>query len=166
LPLDLTDPDHAKAGKPEVFLRTPADEMLPRFSPDGHWIAYRSNESGNFEIYVRPFPVASGGRWQISAGGGLYAFWSHNGRELFYETMDNRIMVVDYMTSGDSFVPGKRRLWSERQLFYAGSPHLDLAPDGKRFAVLTLPETAPGEKGSVHVTVLLNFFDELKRRIP
>jgi serine/threonine-protein kinase len=166
LPLDITDPDHPKSGKPEQFLRTPADERRPKFSPDGHWIAYESNESGSNEIYVRPFPAGGGSRWQISTGGGLYAFWSNNGRELFYETADYRIMVVDYTVDGTSFVPGKRRLWSDRQLFYAGSVNLDLAPDGKRFAVLTLPETAPGEKGSVHVVFLENFFDELRRRLP
>jgi serine/threonine-protein kinase len=75
-------------------------------------------------------------------------------------------MVVDYSIEGGSFVAGKPRLWSEKQLFYAGSSNLDLAPDGKRFAVLALPETQPGEKGTVHVTMLFNFFDELKRRIP
>ena len=166
LPLDLSDPDHPKAGKPEPFLRTPADESLPRFSPDGHWIVYRSNESGSNEIWVRPFPDASRGKWQVSTGGGLYAFWSNNGRELFYETADNRIMVVDYTINGATFVRGKPRPWSDRQLFYPGTSNLDLAPDGKRFAVLALPETPPGEKGTVHVTMLLNFFDELKRRIP
>ena len=115
---------------------------------------------------MRAFPAASGGRWQISAGGGLYPFWSSNGRELFYETADYRIMVIDYSVDGATFVPGKPRLWSDKQLFFAGKMNLDLAPDGKRFAVLALPETAPGEKGSVHVTMLLNFFDELRRRIP
>jgi serine/threonine-protein kinase len=166
LPLDLTDADHPKPGKPEPFLRTSSDEMLQRFSPDGRWIAYRSNESGTNEIYVRPFPNASGGRWQVSSGGGLFPFWSKNGRELFYETADNRIMVVDYSVDRGSFVAGKPRLWSDKQLFYIGTSNLDLAPDGKRFAVLALPDTPPGEKGSVHVTMLLNFFDELKRRIP
>ena len=73
---------------------------------------------------------------------------------------------MDYTVEGGSFVPGKRRLWSDKQIFYPGTGNFDLAPDGKRFAVFTLPETAPGEKGSVHVTMLLNFFDELKRRIP
>jgi serine/threonine-protein kinase len=166
LPLDLTDPDRPKPGKPEPFLRTPNDEVSPRFSPDGRWIAYRSNESGNNEIYVRPFPAASGGKWQISAGGGLYAAWSSNGHELFYETADFRIMVVDYKVEGASFVPGKSRLWSDKQLFYTGSSNLDLAPDGKRFVVLAQPEDAGSEKGSVHVVMLENFFDELKRRIP
>jgi Tol biopolymer transport system component len=167
LPLDLSDPDHPKPGTPEPFLRTPADENVPRFSPDGHWIAYRSNESGSNEIYVRPFPDASRGRWQVSTGGGLYAFWSNNGRELFYETADNRIMVVDYSADGGTFVlKGKPRLWSDRQLFYPGTSNLDLAPDGKRFAVLALPETTPGDKGSVHVVFFENFFDELRRRLP
>ena len=167
LSLDLTDPDHPKPGKPELFLRTPASETNPRFSPDGRWIAYRSNESGNPEIYVRPFPAGSGGKWQISSGGGLFALWSNNGRELFYETSDHRIMVVNYTMNGESFIPGKPRLWSEKQLFNpAVLSNLDLAPDGKRFAVLTEPDTAGGEKGSVHVTMLLNFFDDLRRRVP
>jgi serine/threonine-protein kinase len=164
--LDTSDPDHPKAGKPEPFMHTPSDELVPRFSPDGRWIAYRSNESGTNEIYVRSFPVGRGGKWQISAGGGLYGIWSNNGRELFYETPDNHIMVVDYTVNGDSFVPGKPRLWSEKQILYAGSSNLALAPDGKRFAVFPLPQGAGSDKGSVHVTFLLNFLDELRRQIP
>jgi serine/threonine-protein kinase len=165
LPLDLSDPDHPKPGKLEPFLRTPNDELVPRFSPDGRWIAYRSNESGSNEIYVKPFPAGMG-RWQISIGGGSYPFWSNNGRELFYETADNRIMTMNYSVDGGSFVPGKPRMWSDKQLFYTGSSNLDLAPDGRRFAVLALPETPPGEEGTVHVTMLFNFFDYLKRIIP
>jgi len=166
LPLDTSDPVHPKAGKPEPFLGTPSDELVPMFSPDGRWIAYRSNESGTNEIYVRPFPAGRGGKWQISTGGGLYGIWSNNGRELFYETADNRIMVVDYTVDGASFVPGKPRLWSDKQLFYTGTSNLDLGPDGKRFAVFPMPEAAGPEKGTVHVTFLLNFLDELRRRIP
>jgi serine/threonine-protein kinase len=166
LSLDLTDPDHPKPGTSEPFLRTPNDEVIPQFSPDGRWIAYRSNESGRNEIYVRPFPNAGGGRWAISSGGGLYAFWSKKSHELFYETADNRIMVVDYSVNGGSFVPGKPRLWSDKQLFFTGNVNLDLASDGKRFAVLALQDSPPGEKGTVHVTMLFNFFDYLKRIIP
>jgi predicted Ser/Thr protein kinase len=166
LPLDLTDPDHPKPGKPELFLRTTAEENLPVFSPDGRWIAYRSDESGRIEIYVRPFPATRDGKWQISTGGALYALWSKNGQELFYETADDRIMVMDYTVNGDSFQPGRPRLWSDKQLFYPGVSNLDLAPDGRRFVVFTAPEKAPDQKGSVHVAMLENFFDEVKRRIP
>ena len=166
LPLDTSDPDHPKPGRPEPFLATPSDEMAPMFSPDGRWIAYRSNESGTNEIYVRPFPSGRGGKWQISTGGGLYGIWSGNGKELFYETADNRIMVVDYTVNGDSFVPGKPRLWSEKQIYFTGTSNLALAPDGKRFAVFPMPDATGPEKGTVHVTFLLNFLDELRRRIP
>jgi hypothetical protein len=75
-------------------------------------------------------------------------------------------MVVDYKTTGDSFLPGKPRLWCDRRIFTPGVAHFDLAPDGKRFAVLAPPENAGPEKGSVQVVFLLNFFDELRRKIP
>jgi Tol biopolymer transport system component len=165
LPLDTTDPDHPKAGKPEAFLRTPANELFPRFSPDGRWIAYRSDESGTREIYVRPFPAGGRAKWRISTSGAWFAFWSNHSRELFYETADNRIMVMDYKVSGDSFQPGKWRLWSGNQIFNPGLSTLDLAPDGKRFAVLALRETTSGGNGSVRAILIENFFDELRRRI-
>jgi len=165
-PLDLSDPDRPQPGKPESAWDAKRDDYLPRFSPDGRWIAYRSNESGINEIYVRPFPASRGGKWQISSGGGMYALWATNGRELFYETGDNRIMAVDYKVEGDSFLSGKPYAWYDQPVFYDGTSNLDLAPDGKRFVALALPETAAGEKGTVRVTVLLNFLDELKRRIP
>jgi Tol biopolymer transport system component len=162
--LDTSDPDHPKAGKPERFLAAPGDS--PMFSPDGRRIAYGSNESGTYEIYVRPFPDWHGGKWQISTEPGSYDFWSNNGRELFYETLDHRIMVVDYTVKGDSFLPGKPRVWSETQIFSPGFGNLALAPDGKRFAVFPMPEGAGLDKGSVHVTFLQNFLDELRRQIP
>jgi len=165
LPLDTSDPEHPKAGKPELFLRTPFAENEPMFSPDGRWIAYRSTESGNNEIYVRPFPPGAG-KWLISTGDGLHAVWSINGRELFYETLDNRIMVVDYGVNSDSFLPGKPRLWSDKQIYNGGVTNWALAPDGKRFAVFLPPEVTSGEQRTLHMTFLLNFFDELRRRMP
>jgi serine/threonine-protein kinase len=172
LPLDVSDPEHPKPGKPELFLRTPFNEQEPAFSPDGRWVAHTSNESGRNEVYVRPFPggaPSGSGKWQISTGGGHYPVWSRNSRELFYETRtpDNRIMVSTYTVKGDSFAADKPRPWSNTQIREpAGELNLDLAPDGKRFAVFPRPEPAGEPKGSVHVTVLLNFFDELRRRVP
>lgn len=165
MPLDLSDADRPKTGKPEMAWTSRGDDYLPRFSPDGHWIAYRSNKSGVNEIYIRPFPASRGGEVQLSSGGGMYGLWSGDGREVLYETPDTRVMAVNFTVEGDSFVAGKARLWSDRPLFYDGTSNIDLAPDGKRLVVLAPPETAPGEKGTVHFTMLLNFLDELGRRM-
>jgi Tol biopolymer transport system component len=159
-----------------VNLRAPckvSGEYEPDFSPDGRWIAYMSNESGRYEVYVRPFSgqVSSGSsKWQISTGGGFHPLWSRKGRELFYETLrpDNWIMSTTFTAKADSFAADKPRLWSNAQIV---APNLlawmaDLAPDGKRFAVIRNEEPTGEQKGSAHVTVLLNFFDELRRRVP
>ena len=167
LPLDLSDPEHPKAGKPELFLRTMSEEFEPAFSPDGLWIAYRSAPTGISEVYVQPFP-GPGGKWLISTGGGRHPVWSRNGRELFYQAPDYRIMVATYSAKGDSFATDKARAWAETQILEPNTLawNLDLAPDGKRFVVALKPEATGGRKGSVHVTVLQNFFDELRRRVP
>ena len=169
LPLDLADPEHPKPGKPEKFWASPQADVFPMFSPDGHWIAYISTEPGQPEIFVRPFP-GPGGVWQVSVGGGAYPFWSRDGKQLFYRgaAAGNRIFVVDYTAKGDTFAAGKPRQWSETQTRTAGGNALvpmDLAPDGKHFAIFPMPQ-AEDEKGSVHVTFLFNFFDELRRRMP
>jgi serine/threonine-protein kinase len=165
--LDLSDPEHPKAGKPEPFLRTPFNERDPAFSPDGRWIAYTSTESGIEELYVRPFP-GPGGKWQISTGGAEYPKWSRSARALFYESLsDDRIMVADYTATADSFSASKPRVAASAPMIdAAGVPNWDLAADGKRFVVFPAPDPAAGDRGSVHVTFLLNFFDELRRRIP
>jgi Tol biopolymer transport system component/predicted Ser/Thr protein kinase len=168
LPLDLSDPEHPKAGKPEQFLATPAPESEPAFSPDGHWIAYRSQEAGGSEIQVRPFP-GPGAKYLVSTAPAVHPIWSGNGRELFFENpTDNRIWVATYTAKGDTFFPDRPKVWYEGQIFEPNIQHwnLDLAPDGKRFAVFPGPDAGDGRTGSVHVTVLLNFFDELTRRVP
>src|SRR5262249_20359711 len=130
-----------RAGKPEIFLQTSSDERSPSFSPDGHWLADVFKESGNFQVYVRSFPD-KGGRWLISIDGGAYPMWSRNGRELFFESLDNRIMVAGYTVQGDSFVSDKPRLWSEKALVNTIniSKNVDLAPDGKRVVALMQAE--------------------------
>jgi Tol biopolymer transport system component len=166
LALDVGDPDHPKPSKPELFLRTPSNESYPAFSPDGRWIAYQSPESGTAEVWVRPFP-GPGGKWQISNAGGQLPVWSRNGRELFFQSPDSRIMVVDYTAKGDSFIQGEPRLWSKQQLQYSGgNPNYDLAPNGKQFAVFPKVNIPAEENGAVHIAFLLNFFDELRRRAP
>ncbi len=153
-----------KPGKPTVFLRTRFLEGRPAFSPDGRWIAYNSDESGRHEVYVRPFP-GPGGKWQISTTGGTFPTWSENGREIFYRTFDSRIMVVTYSVQGDSFRAGKPRLWSEGQFTDRGNArNFGLHPDGKRFAVLKATEGTE-EVALDHLTLVTNWFDEVRRRV-
>ena len=155
-----------RAGKPQVFLQTPANELYPAFSPDGRWIAYRSTESGNSEIYVRAFPD-NGGKWLISNSGGVVPVWSRNTAELFYRTPEQQIMVVPYATKEDSFLAGKPRLWSEKRLAQtANSQNFDITPDGKRFAVLMPVTTQEDQRAQTHLIFLMNFFDEILRKVP
>jgi serine/threonine protein kinase/Tol biopolymer transport system component len=153
-----------KAGKPEQFIKSSFSDRYPRFSPDGRWLAYQSNESGKDEVYVRTFsPLLSGkgGKWQVSNNGGSMPHWSRTGHELIYQ-LGNQIMAASYTVKGDTFVADRPRVWIAK----LGGTDWDLAPDGKRVAVLTPegPEDAPQEQH--HVVFLENFVDELQRRVP
>jgi hypothetical protein len=95
--------------------------------------------------------------------------WSRSGRELFFESMDNRIMVAGYTVQGDSFAPEKPRLWSEKLLASGvtfSNRNVDLAPNGKRVVALIPAEGAEVQQSQHHVIFLQNFFDELRRRAP
>jgi Tol biopolymer transport system component len=164
--LDLSDPDRPKTGRPEPFLNTRFNELEPVFSPDGRWLTYRSNESGRFEVYVRPSDRSKLGKWQISDGEVRHPRWSPAGGQLFWETPDSYIMVADYSVKGDSFIAGKPRRWSPVQVLApSGEYNMDLSADGRQIVVF--PRQEPKESlGSVHVTFLLNFFDELRRKVP
>jgi serine/threonine-protein kinase len=168
LPLDTTDPDRPKPGKPEAIPASRGGQFEPAFSPDGRWLAYASDESNQYQVYVRPYPADAGsGKWQISTDTARFPIWSRNGKELFFESADGHIMVVEYTVKGETFTPGKPRRWSETAtLVTPGVPNYDLAPDGKRFVAFTEPDAGNAAKTSVHVTFLVNFFDELKRRLP
>ena len=171
LPLDIADPDHPKAGTPEPFLQTAGAEIEPAFSPDGRWIAYASDEDGPSEIYVRPYRPggsASSGKWRISTGGGRNPIWSRDGRQLFFLAGDDRLMVVDCASQGDSFERANPRRWSDRRfvdLIQAPMRTVDLAPDGKHIASVEYGG-ASSPQGPLQITFLMNFFDELKRRAP
>ena len=151
--------------EPKPFLNSPFNEVDAAFSPDGRWLAYSSDESGNYEVYVRPFP-GPGGKWQISTGGGLLPRWSRSSKEFFYRTTDSKIMVATYTASGDSFHADKPQPWSPGQFTGRGpTSNFDVHPDGKRFAVLKAPAT--GETSPVNkVSFVFNFFDELRRIAP
>jgi len=155
-----------RASSPELFLEMSSPQPHPAFSPDGRWLAYADTESGSYEVYVRAFPD-KGTRRLVSNGGGMMPVWSRNGRELFYRTDDNRIRVTTYAVKEDMFVADKPRVWSDARLANTGlTPNFDLAPDGKRFAVLLPAERPEPPEAQSHVTLITNFFDELRRIAP
>jgi WD40 repeat protein/predicted Ser/Thr protein kinase len=166
LPIDLSDPERPKPGKAEPFLTEPSVvEVDPVFSPDGRFLAYASSESGTEEVFVRPFP-GPGGKWKISTAGGKFPAFAKATRELYFLGGNDRIMVVNYSIVGDSFSAGKPRVWSPVQIRRTGViQSFDVSADGARAVIF--PSAAPQEgQGSLHATFLLNFFDEVRRRIP
>jgi Tol biopolymer transport system component len=146
---------------PRPFLRTPFNERAARFSPDGRWLAYVSNESGRDEIYVQPFP-GPGGKWQISASGGTEPVWSRDGRELFYRNAE-RMMAANIL-SGETFSAENPRLLFEGRFVPTrrGDAAYDVSPDGQRFLMVKrVQESIPTQ-----LNIVLNWFEELKRRVP
>ncbi len=154
-----------RAGAPEPFIRTPADERHPAFSPDGRWIAFESNESGIAQVYVVSYPDKMR-RVQISSDGGAFPTWSRAHKELFFRSAGQHIMVAGYETKGRSFTPGKPRVWSDAPLAERplSSRNFSMSADGTRAAVL-MPEQSAQPAPANRVVFVLNFFDELRRRI-
>ena len=155
-----------RAGRPEPFLQTKAVETYPAFSPDGRWIAYTSNQTGSFEVYVRAFPD-TGKVVQVSSGGGRVVRWSRKGNQLFYATDDQRVLIVPYEVKNGIFESGRPRPWLTQRLADTGVlANFDVAPDGSRILAL-MPVSDPGrEQAANHVTFLVNFFDEVRRHVP
>jgi Tol biopolymer transport system component len=143
------------ASKPIPYLRTPYDESGAAFSPDGKWMAYTSNESGQNQVYVQSVPV-SGAKWQISTTGGTDAHWRNDGKELFYVSADGKLMYVP-IKLGSSVEPG-----TPQALFsYAGTTAYAPSRDGQRFLV-NVP--AGGEAATVPpLTVITNWQAELRK---
>ena len=151
-----------KDRKPRLFDDSPLYETAPRFSPDGHWIAYASNESGRYEIYVRPYP-GPGGKWQVSTEGGTEPVWNPKGRELFYRE-GQKMMAADY-NAQPAFSAGKPKMLFEGPYVPTplSIPDYDVSSDGQRFLMLKAAEQAPA---TAQINVVLNWPEELKKKVP
>lgn len=159
------DSGEPKAGEPEMFLQVKTGTPLPAFSPDGKWLAYTDAESGSNQVYVRAYPDR-GAKWQVSSDGGFAPLWSRTRSELLYQGDGGRLMAASYTIRDGSFVPEKPRLWTTRRLATVGfSQSFDLAPDGEHVVGLIPADTPESRETLRHVGVLLNFPDELRRRI-
>ena len=164
LPIDLRDPEHPRPGAPQPFLSEPYVEVDPAFSPDGKFLAYSSNEAGEEDIYVRPFP-GPGGKWKISSGGGKFPVFARATHELFYMGADNRIWSVSYAIQDGAFSAAKPHVWSTLKVFRDGvRQNFDMSPDGTHAVVFPAAESEQ-QSGSLHATFMFNFVDEVRRRV-
>ena len=144
---------------PRAVVNTPAFEGGAQFSPDGHWMAYASDESGQMQVYVRPYPGPDR-RWPVSTQGGTQPLWSRNGREIFYR-VGNKMMVVDASAGVDRALSQPRTLFEQPYVFQNISvANYDVSPDGERFLMIK------DEAGSGRLNVVLNWTEELKRLTP
>ena len=159
----------------QPLIATAAVETLPGVSPDGRWIAYQSNESGRWAIYVRPFPNVDEGKWQVSPGTGFSPVWSPDGRELFYVAAgpNGRAMIAVGYVSDPTFTPSRpERLFALPSGIEIGSPsrQWDVAPDGERFVMLRETDEDPAGSdprlGAAELTYVGNWFTELVERVP
>lgn len=142
--------------RPLVIANSPANEDGGQFSPDGHWVAYTSNESGLSQIYVVPFPPnPAGGKWMVSRGGGVQPRWRRDGKELFYISPDWKMMAVDVSTR-PTFQAGTPRTLFDTDMvdtgIRTGPFSWDIAPDGKRFLIVSLDSATPAS-----LNVILNW---------
>jgi dipeptidyl aminopeptidase/acylaminoacyl peptidase len=136
--------------KPFPFLQTEAQENWAAFSPDGRWVAYSSNESGQVEVYVAAFPpVASGRTWRVSKGGGSQARWRRDGKELYFISSDRMIMAAAVNTNGSTIDVRAAQPLFEARFPYPAFHAFDVAADGQRFLVTTLV-TPPGSPVIAH----------------
>jgi serine/threonine-protein kinase len=148
----------AAEGKPRPWLKTSASENQPELSPDGRWMAYASNVSGRFEVYVQPFPGPEGSRYQVSLAGGQSPRWSRDGRELFFVTDARpRRLLASVIHSSPAFTAEKPREVLPAAIdLPVGSTGYDVSPDGRRFLVLRDVETP--DRAVTSLQVVLNGF--------
>jgi Tol biopolymer transport system component len=147
------------------ILAGPAVEVQPALSPDGRWLAYASNETLGFEVYVEAFPNL-GRKQPISTDGGAEPIWSKDGRELFYRN-GNKMMAVTIAEKGDTLEPGRPTLLFEARFAVSdvsgGDAWYDVSHDGTRFLMLKTDDAA---NGALTIVVVENWVNELKQLVP
>jgi len=151
------------------LVQTPFSEQNGIISPDGRWLAYEANDSGQSEVYVRPFPDVSSGHWQVSTGGGTRPLWARNGQELFYVSPAGALMRGG-VERGPSWAATTPTLLIKEGYVtvtggFAGRTY-DISPDGQRF--LMIKEGGGAEQAATPITLVVvqHFDEELKRLVP
>jgi hypothetical protein len=154
----------------EPLLETPFEERNGVPSPDGHWLVYESNNSGRFEIYVRPFPHVGDGQWQVSNGGGSRPLWARNGRELFYVAPDGALMTVPVLSRGTTWGAGTAVPVIEGRYYMSTTTYMsrqyDISPDGQRFLMIKDSSGPDQPAAPPSLIVVQHWVEELKRLVP
>jgi serine/threonine-protein kinase len=161
-----TDPSAAlgtPARQTEPLLQTTSTEDNGEISPDGHWLAYQSNESGRNEISVRPFPTVDAGHWTISTTGGTRPVWARSGTELFYLDGAGAMTRVPIQTAPTFSAGTPTTLFATRYNSAAAGRTYDVSPDGQRFLMI---KNNVGTEQAPTMVVVLNWLEELKARLP
>ena len=149
--------------RPRPLLANPQyAERGGQISPDGRWLAYNSDESGAFQVYVRPFPNVEQGRWQVSSDGGLLPIWAPNGRELFYINGENQVMGVP-IQAGASFSFGRPAMvFDHSDRPPSAYRNYEITPDGSRFVIVKESQRSR----ATQFVATINWFAELQERVP
>jgi Tol biopolymer transport system component len=149
--------------RPFLFLRTDFLELEAHFSPDVKWVAYKSNESGQYEVYVRPFSDTStparGGQWQVSSAGGINPRWRSDGRELYYLAPDSTLMAVPIEVRGTTLAPGAPVALFRPKIVGGGagfSTEYDVSRDGRFLINMIVEDSAPP------ITIIQNWKPQTK----
>jgi serine/threonine-protein kinase len=157
-------------GKSEAtpLVQTNFSEGLAEISSDGRWLAYQSNESGQNQVYVRPFPDVNSGRWQVSPAGGTHPAWARSGRELFYRDAAGALTTVPIQTTPAFRAGNPTRLFDTKYHSAVNMRSYDVTPDGRRFLMIKdLPATEQTKDTTpASIVVVLNWLEELKARVP
>jgi serine/threonine-protein kinase len=155
VPLDRHEP-------PRPLLDVKAQVSDAEISPGRQWLAYESNESGRFEIYVRPWPAVEAGRWTVSSNGGQHPLWSRDGRELFFISA-NGMMMSAAIEPGTTFTYDKPTdVFSAAPYYVNVARGYDVSRDAKRFLML---KTADTKTAKAPIVIVTNWFDEVQRRM-
>ncbi len=151
-------------GSVKTLVATQFSERNAEFSPDGRWMAYQSNASGQDEIYVRPFPAMDEGQWMISNSGGTHPLWAPEGRELFHLS-DAALMAVP-IRMDPSFTPGTPEVLFEGDYIAGQGRSYDVARDGQRFLMIKAGDPSDESSSAPELIIVENWFEELKEKVP
>jgi hypothetical protein len=169
----IEDSPDTAGGRVTSLVQTMFAELNGEISPDGRWLAYESNESGQFQIYQRPFPALDQRRWQISTASGRQPLWARNMRKLFDVGADGALMgvAIDAVQGGRSFAAGTpaKLVKGAGYRTALGTPNFDRtydeSPDGERFLRIKVNDEG-SSSAEANVVVVQNCFEELKRLVP